>query len=155
MNMKKASIILAIIFFLSTLFLIYFFVFRGSVIESEDHRVIIQLSEPNKDFALKEMRGFLESIQQINEGILNKDTDQIYNAARKSGGEVVDQTPQGMMGSLPIGFKKLGLSVHGKFDMIADSIRANNDFIFAQREMNGLLNSCITCHRTYKIVVGN
>jgi hypothetical protein len=153
--MRKVPIILAIVFFLSTLFLIYFFVFRGRVIETEDDRLAIELSEPNKDFALKEMRDFLESVQQINEGILNKDSDQIYNAARKSGGAVVDETPKGMMSSLPIGFKKLGLSVHGKFDMIADSIRANNDFDYAQREMNTLLNSCIACHRTYRIVSAN
>ena len=153
--MKKLPIISAIFFFLSTLLLIYFFIFRGSVIETEDHRVTIELSEPNSAFALKEMRDFLESIQQINEGILNKDAEQIYVAARKSGAKVVEETPQGMMASLPIGFKKLGLGVHAKFDEIADSIRANNDFNYAQREMNTLLNSCITCHRTYKIAVGN
>jgi len=153
--MKKAPVILAAIFFLSTLFLIYFFIFRGTVIESDDHRVAIELSKPNADFALKEMRDFLESVQQINEGIMNKDSGQIYKAARKSGNEVVEQTPQGMMASLPIGFKKLGISVHAKFDEIADSIRANNDFNYAQREMNTLLNSCVACHRTYKIVVEN
>ena len=153
--MKKLPIGLAIIFFLNTLFLIYFFVFRGNVIESNDHRVAIELTQPNADFALKEMRDFLESIQQINEGIINKDSSQIYQAARKSGGEVVQQSPKGMMGSLSIGFKKLGFSVHDKFDEIADSIRANNDFDYAQREMNTLLNSCIACHRSYKIVIGS
>jgi hypothetical protein len=153
--MKKVPTILAIAFLLSTLFLIYFFVFRGTVVESDDHRVAIELSEPNAEFALKEMRDFLESIQQINEGIINKDSNQVYDGARKSGNEVVEQTPQGMMASLPIGFKKLGLSVHNGFDKIADSIRANNDFGYAQKEMNTLLNSCIACHRSYKIVVRN
>jgi len=152
--MKKLPTIFAILFFLSTLLLIYFFIFRGNVIESDDHRAAIELTQPNADFALKEMRDFLESIQQINDGIINKDSSQIYNAARKSGGEVVQQTPKGMMASLPIGFKKLGFSVHDKFDEIADSIRANNDFDYAQREMNTILNSCIACHRSYKIVVG-
>ena len=105
------------------------------------------------EFALKEMRDFLENIQQINEGILNRNADQIYNAGKKSGNEVVSQTPKGMMGSLPIGFKKLGFSTHDKFDAIADSIKINNDFEYAHRELNTLLNLCITCHRTYKIEV--
>lgn len=153
--MKKVPITLAIVFLFSTLFLIYFFVFRGSVVESDDHRVAIKLSEPNAEFALKEMRDFLESIQEINEGIINKDANQVYDGAYKSGNEVVGQTPQGMMASLPIGFKKLGLSVHNRFDKIADSIRVNNDFEYAQKEMNTLLKSCIACHRSYKIVVGN
>ena len=153
--MKKAPVIFAIVFFLSTLFLIYFFIFRGSVVESDDYRVAIELTEPNKEFALNEMRVFLESVQQINEGIINKDSSQIIKAARKSGGEVVEHSPKGMMASLPIGFKKLGFSVHDKFDEMADSIRANNDFSYAQREMNTLLNSCIACHRTYNNVVRN
>ena len=151
--MKKSAPILAIVFFLSTLFLIYFFVFRGSVIESTDTRVAIKLSESNTEFALKEMRDFLESIQQINEGILNNDEDQIYNAAKKSGNGVVAQTPKGMMGSLPIGFKKLGFSTHNKFEVIADSIKVNSDFEYAKKELNTLLNLCVACHRTYKIEV--
>ncbi|WP_298556046.1 hypothetical protein [uncultured Algibacter sp.] len=150
--MKKLPTVLAVIFFLSTLFLIYFFIFRGSVIETEDHRVAIQLSKNNTDFALAEMRTFLESIEQINEGILNKDADLIFEGGRQSGAKIVEETPKGMMGSLPIGFKKLGLSTHAKFDAIADSIRANNNFVQAHRELNSLLNLCVTCHRTYKIV---
>lgn len=149
--MKKLPTVLAVVFFLSTLFLIYFFVFKGTVIETEDHRVTIKLSESNTDFALAEMRTFLESIQQMNEGILNKDADMVFNGARQSGAKVVEATPEGMMGSLPIGFKKLGLSTHAKFDAIADSIRANNNFDYAHKELNTLLNLCVTCHRTYKI----
>ena len=151
--MKKLPTVLAIIFFLSTLFLIYFFVFRGTVIETEDQRVTIKLSESNADFALAEMRTFLESIQQMNEGILNKDADLVFNGARQSGAKVVEATPKGMMGSLPIGFKKLGLSTHAKFDAIGDSIRANNNFDYAHKELNTLLNLCVTCHRTYKIEI--
>ena len=151
--MKKAASVLAIVFFLSTLFLIYFFIFRGTVIESEDERVAIQLSENNADFALAEMRIFLESIQLINEGVLNKDASLIFKGGRQSGAKVVEETPKDMMRSLPIGFKKLGLSTHAKFDVIADSIKINNNFEYAQRELNTLLNLCITCHRTYKIEV--
>ncbi len=150
--MKKLPTILAIVFFLCTLFLIYFFVFRGTVIKTEDQRVTIELSQSNTDFAMSEMRTFLESIQEMNEGILNKDADLIYNGARKSGAKAVHETPKGLMGSLPIGFKKLGMSTHTKFDAIADSIRANNDFDYAHKELNTLLNLCVTCHKTYKIV---
>lgn len=149
--MKRLPTILATIFFLITLSLIYFFVFRGNVIESDDNRVSIKLSKSNSDFALKEMRIFLESVQLINEGIIAKDSSLIYRGARQSGGVVVDHTPQNMLRSLPIGFKKLGFSVHDKFDEIADSIKANNNFDLAHRELNTLLNLCVTCHKTYRI----
>ena len=75
----------------------------------------------------------------------------VYKAARQSGGIVVEHTPENMMRSLPIGFKKLGFSVHDKFDEIADSIRAENNFDWAHKELNTLLNLCVTCHRSYKI----
>lgn len=97
------------------------------------------------------MREFLESVQQINEGILNEGADQIYKVALKSEGSIIEHSPEGMMASLPLRFKKLGFSVHDKFDEIADSIKSNNDFDYTHRELNNLLNSCIACHRTYKV----
>lgn len=150
--MKKIPIILAVLFFCSTLFLIYAFVFRGRVVKSDDHRIAIQLSKENKDFALKEMRSFLVSVQQINEGIIYKDADAVYKAAKESGGNAVNHAPKGIMASLPIEFKKLGFSVHDQFDIIADSILKYKNFNTTHRQLNTMLKSCIVCHNTFKFV---
>ncbi len=152
--MKKLPVILAIFFFLTTIILIYLFVFKGKVAATgDDGRVAVQLTEVNADFALDEMREFLVSIQQINEGILNKNIEQIEKAAKKSGGLVIDHAPKGMMASLPIGFKKLGFATHDLFDEIADSIHVNKNFSQTHSQLGKLLNNCVACHKAYKIQV--
>ena len=142
--MKKLSTILAIFFFLTTVVLIYFFVFKGKVAATaDDGRVVVKLTQGNTDFALDEMREFLVSVQQINEGILNKNIEQIEKAAKKSGGFVIDHAPKGMMASLPIGFKKLGFATHDLFDEIADSIQVNKSFDQTHSQLGKLLNNCV------------
>jgi len=99
------------------------------------------------------MRGFLESVQQINEGVLNENAKQIEIAAKKSGGVVIDHAPKGMLASLPLGFKKLGFATHDLFDEIADSIHINKNFNQTHSQLSKLLNNCVACHKAYKIQV--
>ena len=126
---------------------------KGNTVPSKDNRVAIALSESNKDFALAEMRGFLESVQKINEGILNNNPDLIISGGKKSGGSVIAHAPKGMMKALPSGFKKLGFSTHALFDEIAKDAESNFDPKQTQNQLNNLLHKCTTCHQTYKIVV--
>ncbi len=152
--MKKIPIILALFFFSTTVALIYLFVFKGKVAEAtNDNRVHIELTEGNVDFALDEMRVFLESVQQINAGILNENVEQIANAGEKSGGLVIAHAPKGMMANLPLSFKKLGFATHDLFDEIRDSIQMNQNFKQTQQQLGRLLNNCVTCHKSYKIKV--
>ena len=152
--MKKTTTILALFFFLTTVALIYFFVFKGKVASTaKDGRVVVELTKENTEFALAEMRGFLESVQQINEGLLNKNIEQIEKAAKKSGGFVIDHAPKGMMASLPVGFKKLGFATHDLFDEIADSIQVNKNFDRTHSQLGKLLNNCVACHKAYKIQI--
>ncbi len=147
--MRKVTLIISV--FLN-LFLIYFFVFRGNVAKNKkDNRIVINLTKNNADFALTEMREFLESVSAIQEGITTNNPTLIINAGKKSGGSVIAHAPKGMMASLPMGFKKLGFSVHGLFDEIAED--ASNSFSKpnTEKKLNTLLKKCIACHRTYKI----
>ena len=131
-----------------------FFIFKGKVAAiTDDSRVVVELTEGNADFALDEMREFLESVQQINEGILNKNAEQIEKAAKKSGGLVIDHAPKGMLASLPIGFKELGFATHDLFDEIADSIQVNKNVKQTHSQLGKLLNNCVACHKLYKIQV--
>ncbi len=152
--MKNTSTFLAIFFFITTLALLYVFVFKGKVAKiGKDGRVAIELTKGNADFALTEMRGFLESVQQINEGILTKDVEKIEKAAKKSGGSVIAHAPKGMMASLPLGFKKLGFSTHDLFDKIAVDIQTTKDYKQAHQQLVTLLHKCVACHRSYKVKI--
>ena len=140
---------------LLNVFLIYFFVFKGATASAnqQDQRVTIEMPQGHTDFTLAEMRGFLESVQQINEGILNNDAKKVAAAGKKSGGSVIAHAPQGFLKRLPMAFKQLGFSTHDIFDEIANSADNNFNPQTSQAQLNKLLNNCIACHQGYKIKV--
>ena len=109
-----------VVFFLLALniLLVYMFVFKGETKQANDGRTAIIMSEGNRDYAMSEMRMFLESLEGINEGVLEQNQQKIINAAKKSGTEKSEVAPQGLIKSLPIGFKTLGMSTHKMFDEI-------------------------------------
>ena len=111
--MKKIPWFITLLSILLNIGLVYLFFIKGKTIEIEDTRVAVVLTEYQKDFALNEMRGFLESIQEINQGILDNNPATIIAAAAKSGGSVIEHAPKGMVGRLPLGFKQLGFGVWG------------------------------------------
>ena len=151
--MKKTPWIIAIVSILLNLGLIYLFLIKGSTVKSTDSRIAIELPQEHQDFALKEMRDFLESVQQINEGILNNDATKVINAGKKSGGSVIDHAPKGLLGKLPAGFKQLGFGAHDLFDEIAVSAEKEFNPKTSQMQLNTLLNTCTACHSSYKFVL--
>ena len=149
--MKKATLTILIFSILLNIGLIYLFVIKGETTKSNDNRTAVLMSEGNKDFVLEEMRDFLESIQQINEGIQENTPEKIINAGNKSGGSVITHAPKGLLKSLPSGFKALGFSTHDLFDEIAKNAQNNYTPKKTQKQMNTLLNNCVSCHKSYKI----
>ena len=149
--MKKPFLILAIASILLNILLVYIFVFKGETFQTDDNRTEILMTANHRDFALDEMRTFLESVQQINDGILNNDAEKVVAAGKKSGGSVIDHAPAGFLKKLPMGFKQLGFATHDIFDEIAVSAGQHFNATESQEQLNKLLNNCIACHRSYKI----
>ena len=149
--MKKPITILAVLSILLNLGLIYFFIFKGETVTTTDGRTAIIMTPSNTDFVLNEMRDFLESVQQINEGILTNNAQKVIDAGKKSGGSVIDHAPKGLIKSLPIGFKKMGFATHDIFDEIRESAETDFNPKNTQIQLNKLLNNCTACHKIYKI----
>lgn len=151
--MNKSILILAVVSVLVNMGLIYLFLIKGETKESEDLRTEITMTADHKEFVFVEMREFLESVQQINAGILEGKPEKIINAGKKSGSSVIAYAPQGLLKTLPSGFKALGFSTHDIFDEIAKSAEQNYDEKQTQKQLGTLLNNCVACHRAYKISV--
>ncbi len=149
--MKKGILILAIASVLLNIALVYMFILKGATIESNDIRINIAMTESNREFVMDEMRVFLESIKDINEGILNNDPEQVIKASEISGGSVIDHAPPGLLKTLPVGFKQLGFSTHDLFDEIAKNAKENFNPKQTQRQLNSLLYNCTVCHQSFKI----
>jgi len=149
--MKKSVLIIATISILLNIGLIYMFVLKGATVESNDNRVAIEMTENNRAFVLAEMRDFLESVKEINEGILNNNPELVIKAGEKSGGSVIAHAPKGLMKTLPVGFKQLGFATHDIFDEIAKKAKENYQPKETQQQLNALLNNCTACHQAFKI----
>jgi|SRR5690554_1766669 len=149
--MKKVLPVLLTISLLVNIALVYFFFIKGDSVKINDERTAIHVSEENKDFVLAEMRGFLESVQQINKGIIENDAETVISASKKSGGTAIDHAPPSLVKSLPLAFKTLGCSTHDIFDEIAKNAEDNFEPKETQKKLDILLNNCVACHRSYKL----
>lgn len=131
--------------------LVYVFLIKGKTVDSDDHRMAIEMSEEHTDFVLKEMREFLEGVQQINEGIIENDARKVIEAGKKSGGSVIQHAPQGLVRTLPLNFKRMGFRTHDIFDEIKVNAETDFDPNKTQKQLNELLVNCTACHQSFKI----
>ena len=129
----------------------YMFVIRGSVSASNDGRTTILLSAGERDLILTEMRGFLESIEAITNGLASKDMKKISSSASKVGMANAQDVPASLRGKLPLAFKKLGMSTHKAFDDLAMEAQDLGDPQIVLTKLGKLLNNCTSCHAGYRL----
>lgn len=134
--------------------LVYIFMLKGEVSAPDaSGRVAITLSEGNRDFVLAEMRGFLVTVQQINQGLAENNPDKIIKAAQVSGHATTEKVPTSLMKALPVGFKSLGMDTHHQFDEIARAVQERYQPQEVQQRLSKVLNNCISCHSAYKFEI--
>jgi hypothetical protein len=131
----------------------YKFVIQGSVEESQDGRLAIQLDTGERDLVLAEMRAFLESVQQITQAITEKDMQGVAEQARKVGRAAQGEVPGSLMGKLPLEFKKLGFDTHSRFDQLALDAEQLGDEQHSLTQLSVLMKNCVACHAVYRIEV--
>ena len=131
----------------------YKFMIQGSVTESTDGRMAIQLSAGERDLVLEEMRAFLASVQQITKGISENDMELVAEYARKVGGAAQQAVPGTLMGKLPMAFKQLGFDTHTKFDQLALDAESMGDSNYALQQLSTLMQNCVACHAGHRLEV--
>lgn len=127
------------------------FLVLGSVETGQDGRSLILLEAGERDLVLKEMRAFLESVQQVTEGISTKDMKKIVNSARTVGAAAQAGVPASLMGKLPLAFKTLGFDTHRQFDQLALDAEQLGDAEHSLEQLTALLRNCTACHGAYRI----
>ena len=128
----------------------YKFIIQGSVTESTDGRTEILLNDDERNLVLAEMRAFLSSVQQINQGISVDNMGLVVESARKSGKAAQTGMPGTLVGKLPLAFKKLGGDTHKKFDELAMDAEDLGDRDHALKQLSTLMQNCVSCHATYR-----
>mgnify|MGYP003622078890 CR=1 FL=1 len=152
--MKKITLIFLVLSLFLNVGLIYKFFYAGETVSlAKDGRNEIKMTSENREYVMEEMRGFLESVQKINEGIAKNNPTIIEKIGQESGTCKVDGVPKGLIKSLPLGFKEMGFETHELFDVMAKMAKKNYDRQQTLEKLNQLLNNCVACHKTYKISV--
>ncbi len=129
----------------------YKFLIQGSVVESTDGRLAIQLEASERDLILHEMRTFLATIQQVTQGISEDNMELIAESARKVGSAAQSEVPGTLVGKLPMEFKQLGFDTHTKFDQLAMDAEDLGDGSHALGQLSTLIQNCVSCHAAYRI----
>lgn len=113
-----------------------------------DKRISIIVKSEYKEFVMREMRTFVESLSLISDGMMEGDTAKIIRAGRRSGTGV--EPPEELVEMLPPNFLKMGRPAHQLFEAIADSAKNNFNLQTTQKQINMLLVKCTACHSTYR-----
>lgn len=129
----------------------YKFILQGSTTESTDGRIEILLTDSERNLVLTEMREFLSSVQQINQGLAENNMDFVAKHARKSGKAAQAGMPGTLVGKLPLQFKKLGGDTHAKFDQLAMDADDLGDRDHVLEQLSSLMKNCVACHASYRI----
>ena len=119
-----------------------------------DDRTVLLVNAEQRDFLLTEMRQMLLSSQQILEGIVNDDMEMVEQAARTSGMKMGRSTPDSIRQLLPDGFKALGPLSHRGFEKIANEADGFGDKETILKLLSEAQKSCVACHQTYQLRVG-
>lgn len=131
------------------------FGWQGSVRPAADGRTAIVLEPGERALILAEMRGFVESIQQIAQGLSREEMETVIRAARKSGRAAQQQVPAPLMGKLPMTFKQLGLDTHQQFDQLALDAEQLGDPSHSLQQLGRLMQNCVACHSAYRLEIGD
>ena len=130
---------------------VYKFGFVGSVERAPDGRQALLLTVDERNMVLGEMRAFLVAVQNILAATNSEDMDVAAEAARRVGMAAQGAIPPGLIGKLPMEFKKLGFSTHRKFDELALDAAQLGDPQHTREQLANLMNNCVACHATYSL----
>ncbi|ABE62739.1 conserved hypothetical protein [Nitrobacter hamburgensis X14] len=143
--------IAAIALWLVTIAVAVFFFIRGHTRVAPDGRTAVLLASDERDLVLTEMRGMLETVQVVVDGVKTGDMKQVAQAARASGAAAAADVNPALMAKLPLEFKQLGLSVHKRFDEIATAAGSGASSEQLLASLSTQLSACVACHGSYRL----
>ena len=134
--------------------LILMSILTGTALSSEtitDHRQAIYLDRQERMVVLEEMRAFLSTLQQITQGVVGNDMNQVSSAARKMGSGASNEVSASLVSKLPLSFKTLAADTHEKFDQIALDASSFAEKDHTLEQVVVLMRNCVVCHEMYRI----
>ncbi len=118
---------------------------------ADDGREAIIVTQGERDHILQEMRGLLEAVHGILEGIMAEDYEAIAKEASAVGMVLArGENPQ-LVAKLPAQFKINGFAAHSAFDRLAQNAVEFRDRDMVMEELTTIVAACTACHAGYRI----
>lgn len=114
-------------------------------------REVLKLNSAQAEHVRSEMRGFLVSLQGIQEGLAREDFEAVARMARLSGRAAPLAAPPGLGQALPGTFRELGGATHMAFDQLAMDALEVGDVQLSLEQLGSLMQNCIQCHARYRL----
>ena len=131
----------------------YTFIFGTTAEVAKDGRKAIVMSAGEKDLVLGEMRGLLEAVQAITEGVVENDLTTVAASAHAVGMASTGGEPAALIAKLPLEFKTLGMGTHQAFDDLGNEATDMGDPQVVLGMLGDILQRCTSCHAGYRIDV--
>lgn len=147
---ERIYLAIIVVLLLVTLGMAYKFIVAGSTLPAADGRTAIVLEPGERDFILREMRGFLVGLQRMDEALSRGDMQEVAKASRTLGTPKTHDVPVAIMGKLPLQFKRLAFGVHGDFDSIAAEAERGAKPERTLGQLSDVLRKCTACHESYR-----
>ncbi|TQV65123.1 MAG: hypothetical protein FNT29_02350 [Halothiobacillaceae bacterium] len=114
-------------------------------------REVMRLAPEYEAHVRYEMRGFLVSLQGINEALAKQDFEAVARYARQSGHSAPAEAPRGLGKALPERFREMGGAAHAAFDQLAVDAQTMGDTRTTLEQLSGIMKQCIQCHAAYRM----
>lgn len=128
---------------------------RGTTAAGTDGRTAILLAPAERDLILSEMRGLLQAVDGIVNGLTEADQatrkDRVAKAARSAGMAMAADNSPVLMAKLPLPFKQMGMSVHRDFDEMAARAEQGGEPAEVLRALSSITNRCTVCHAMFRL----
>jgi hypothetical protein len=123
--------------------------------ETRDARQPVALNAEEKAYVLGRMRDHLGAIQKILSAAGSGDSSGVKDVATARGTVAAagpDAFRKAISEKTPPGWRSLLVTMRAGFDDVAKSGAKNDNSIETVQRVSSLMNSCIACHATYRLV---
>lgn len=123
----------------------------SALAEEVDNRQILNLTEPQRNHVLSEMRALLTGVQSIIGALAKEDMATVAESAKAIGFNMKHKAENPLHDVLPKDFMMLGMSMHKDFDVIATDAAILKDPKHTLIQISDTMGKCTACHITYQI----
>ena len=125
----------------------------GHVLIPAAQRMVVQLTEAEREYILNEMRAQLDMLYIMSEGLSRKDLATVASAARRRGSDTLNTAPAAVFERTPAAFRDMIIASRAKIDQIAVEAGRKVEPEVILKRTTELLQLCNSCHADWQLKV--